>query len=311
MAARWGTPSGHQWQIESGSQRATIVEIGGGLRGYSVGGEDVVAGYPADKICSKGAGQVLAPWPNRIRDGRYSFGGATYQLPLDEPVQRTAIHGLVRWEMWDRLEHTPSSVTVARTVQPRPAYPFALVLRTTWSVGPDGLRAEHEATNVGGAAAPFGLGVHPFLAMGGGSLETASLRLPTDQHILLDERQLPSGVVESVKGTPYDFRAARPIADTALDTPFVVTERAADGIATSTLTGKDSDGRQVTHELWQDAAFGWLQVYNGKGPSGEANVVVAVEPMTCPPDAFNSGTGLIVLEPGERWTGTWGIRTSS
>ena len=304
MTARWNTPSGHQWTIEAGTQRATLVEVGGGVREYTVNGREILAGYPAEKMAAKGVGQVLAPWPNRIRDGRYTFDGRDHQLPIDEPKFSTAIHGLVRWELWDRLDHTPTSVTLARTVQPRPGYPYALVLRVKWSLGPDGLKVEHQATNVGPAAAPFGLGVHPFLTLGGESLAEATLQLPADRRILLDERQLPIGKEESVDGTDWDYRGGRTIGSNALDTPFVVTERDGAGIATSALT--DSSGRGA--QLWQDESFGWVQAYNGVGPVGPANHAIAVEPMTCPPDAFNSGQGLITLAPGMRWTGTWGVR---
>jgi aldose 1-epimerase len=304
MAARWNTPSGHQWTIEAGTQRATTVEVGGGVREYTVNGREILAGYPADKMAAMGVGQLLAPWPNRIRDGKYTFGGQDHELPLDEPKLNNAIHGLVRWELWDRIDHTPTSVTLARTVQPRPGYPYALVLRVKWSLGPDGLKVEHQATNVGPAAAPFGLGVHPYLTLGGEPLAEATLSLPAGRRILVDDRLLPTGKEEPVEGTEWDYRAGRTLAAATLDTAFVVTERDSDGVATSTLT--DASGRGA--QLWQDASFGWVQVYNGVGPSGEPNRAVAVEPMTCPPDAFNSGAGLITLAPGERWAGAWGVR---
>jgi aldose 1-epimerase len=304
MAARWNTPSGHQWTIEAGTQRASLVEVGGGVREYTVNGREILAGYPAEKMASKGVGQILAPWPNRIRDGKYTFDGTDHQLSIDEPKLSTAIHGLVRWELWDRIDHTPTSVTLARTVQPRPGYPYALVLRVKWSLGPDGLRVEHQATNVGPDAAPFGLGIHPYLTLGGEPLAEAKLRLPVGRRILVDDRNLPTGKEEPVEGTEWDYREGRVIGSASLDTPFVVTERGSDGVATSTLT--DAAGRGA--QLWQDESFGWLQVYNGKGPSGEVNHAVAVEPMTCPPDAFNSGEGLVTLAPGAKWEGTWGVR---
>ena len=304
MAARWNTPSGHQWTIEAGTQRVTLVEVGGGIREYTVNGRDVLASYPADAMATKGVGQILAPWPNRIRDGKYTFDGRDHQLGWDEPDKRTAIHGLVRWELWDRTDHTPTSVTMARTVQPRPGYPFALVLRVSYSLGKDGLKVEHQAINVGPTAAPYGLGIHPFLTLGGEPLDTATLTLPAGRRILVDDRLLPTGELADVEGTDWDYRTGRKIGSAQLDTPFVVTERGSDGLAVSALVDAEGRGGQ----LWQDSSFGWVQAYNGVGPSGEANRAMAVEPMTCPPDAFNSGEGLITLRPGERWTGSWGVR---
>lgn len=304
MAARWRSPSGHQWTIAAGAQRATIVEVGGGVREYAVGGVDVVDGYPADAICPWCAGQVLAPWPNRIRDGRYGWEGEELQLPLDEPARQAAVHGLVRWEMWDRTEHTPNSVTVARTVQPRPGYPFALTLSVRWSVGPGGLRADHVATNVGDRPAPFGLGAHPYLTLGRAPVDGLVLRLPAGRRVLVDDRLLPTGEDEPVDGTPYDFRGGRQIGETDLDTAFAVTERGADGLARSSLVGPDGQGV----EMWQDESFGWVQTYTGTGPSEQARRAVAVEPMSCPPDAFRSGVDVVTLQPGARWRGSWGIR---
>jgi aldose 1-epimerase len=194
-------------------------------------------------------------------------------------------------------------VTVGRTLQPQPGYPFALALTTRWSVGPGGLRADHTATNVGTRSAPFGLGTHPYLTVAGALLDDLALQLPVGRRLLVDERLLPTGD-EPVDGTAYDFRTGRTLAGTTLDTAFAVTERDPDGLARSTLVGDDGRGL----ELWQDDTFGWLQAYTGPGPSGRERAAVAVEPMTCPPDAFRSGTDVVVLEPGERWQGSWGIR---
>ena len=136
-------PSGTQWTIHSGGHRAVVVEVGGGLREYTVGGEPWLLGYAADEIAPASAGKVLVPWPNRIRDGRYTFGGAEYQLPLTEPAKHNAIHGLAGWARWAYVSGGDDAVTVEYDVVPQPGYRWPLLVRTTWSVGRDGLRAEH------------------------------------------------------------------------------------------------------------------------------------------------------------------------
>ena len=93
-------PSGEQIEIASGEQRVVVVEVGGGLRSYTVGDLDLLDGYAADEMATAGRGQVLIPWPNRIEDGCYEFGERRHQLPLNEPEARNAIHGLVRWVAW-------------------------------------------------------------------------------------------------------------------------------------------------------------------------------------------------------------------
>jgi aldose 1-epimerase len=300
--ARWRLPTGAQWTISCRAHRATITELGGGLREYTLDGQPVVEGYGEQSLPSKGAGQVLAPWPNRIGGGRYTFMGSEYQLPLSEPPRGNAIHGLVRWVSWHRVDQTPESVTVAATLPPSPGYPFPLELSTTWSVGDRGLRAEHAVVNLGGQPAPFGLGVHPYLSAGSADLDGLVLHLPVTERLTTDDRLLPAGR-ESVAGTPWDFSTPRPIAGAELDSAFTGLTRDAEGIARTRLLQPDGSGT----ELWQDHNFGWLQAYNGAGPSGAAGRALAIEPMTCPPDAFRSGEDLITLPPGGRWTASWGI----
>ncbi len=300
MAARWRNPSGHQWIIAAGSHQATIVEVGGGVREYTCGGEHILDGYPVDAMCRRAAGQVLSPWPNRIRDGRYDWDGAQHQLPIEDVARHHALHGLVRWEVWDRVDHTPDSVTTARAIQPRPGYPYAIAMSTRWSVSPaGGLRADHVATNIGPTAAPFGLGAHPYVLLSGAG---DTLRVPAGRRLTVDDRLIPTGE-EPVDGTSFDLRDPRPVGEAAWDTTFGVTERDDDGVARTTVL--DPDGRGA--EVWQDAGFGWIQLYNG-GATGRVGRSVGIVPMTCPPDAFRSGTDVLTLEPGQRWRGSWGVR---
>jgi aldose 1-epimerase len=302
MAARWSTPSGEQWAISHGSQRAVLVEVGGGVREYTVDGAPVLDGYPEGAVCSRAAGQLLAPWPNRIRDGRYDFGGVPYQLSLSEPARGNASHGLVRWLCWHRVDQTPESVELACVLPPQPGYPFALGLTTRWSLGPDGLRADHTVANLGVDPAPFGLGTHPYLSAGDAVLDELELTLPAAERLLVDDRMLPTGR-EPVPGTPHDFATPRRIGDAEFDTAYTGLTRGDDGLARTRLAPDGGGGV----ELWQDASFGWIQVYSGGGPSGRRRGALAVEPMTCPPDAFRSGDGLLTLDPGARWSGSWGI----
>ncbi|HET6215071.1 MAG TPA: aldose 1-epimerase family protein [Micromonosporaceae bacterium] len=300
-------PSGSQWQIEADGHRAVVVEVGGGLRVYEVAGQSIVDGYAAGEVCPGSAGQVLAPWPNRVRDGRYTFHGATYQLPLTEPARHNAIHGLVSWLRWSLVERSESTVTVECLPPPQPGYPWPLRLRTVWSVGPDGLAARHEASNLGSSTAPFGLGVHPYLRLPGTVPDELLLRVPARNRLLLDARLLPIGAAR-VAGGDFDYTVLRPIGRTALDMGFGDVER--DEAARSTVRLSTVDAL-ATVDVWADEAFRWWQVYTGDALLGaRMRRSVAVEPMTCPPDAFRSGRDVVALRPGDTWYGSWGIRTS-
>jgi aldose 1-epimerase len=297
-------PTGAQWRIEADGHAAVVVEVGGGLRDYAVAGESIVDGYGEGELPAGAAGQLLAPWPNRIRDGQYTFDGVSYQLPLTEPTRYNALHGLVNWVRWEPLESSPSAVTLTCAPPPIPGYPWPLRLRTTWSVSAAGLTATHEATNLGTTTAPFGLGVHPYVRVPGTPVDDVVLHLPARQRLLLDTRMLPIGAAR-VGGDEYDFTEPRPIGATVLDSAYGGLTPGPDGGSTVTLASPDG-ARSVT--VWADSAFRWWQVFTGDTLSGERKRrSVAVEPMSCPPDALRSGRDVVPLAPGETWTGTWGI----
>lgn len=292
-----------EWRIEKDGHAAVVVEVGGGLRAYAAG-ESIVDGYGTDELPEGSAGQVLAPWPNRIRDGRYTFDGTEYQLPLTEPVRHNAIHGLVNWVRWSLVEAAGSSVTLAYAPPPTPGYPWPIQLRTTWSVAADGLSARHEATNLGDAPAPFGFGAHPYLHLPGVPVDDLLLQVPARNLLLVDGRLLPIGAVK-VAGTEYDFSAPRRIGATVLDSAFGGVCAGPDGRSAVTLSTVDGD-KSVS--VWADGSFRWWQVFTGDTLSApRTRRSVAIEPMTCPPDAFRSGRDIVVLRPGDTWRGSWGI----
>lgn len=298
-------PSGEQWEINHGDQTATIVEVGGGLRTYRAGGLDVLAGYAEDEQCAAGRGQVLMPWPNRIRDGKYTFAGVDYQLALTEPARRNASHGLVRWALWSVLERQASRVTVGYRLHPQQGWAGRLDLTVTYALDDTGLSIATTATNTGPSPAPFGYGAHPYLAIGDTPLAEIELTAPARRQVLVDERMLPTGTA-AVEGGELDFSAPRKLGATTLDTAFTDLDRDADGRWRVSVGGVT--GRPAT-SLWAGPGFDWLQVFTGQGAdsgvAGERGI--AVEPMTCPADAFNSGHGLIVLEPAQSWSGHWGL----
>ncbi len=297
--------SGEQWDIISGGHRATVVEVGGGLREYTVDGFAVLDGYREDELCPGGVGQILAPWPNRTGDGQYTFQGTSHQLALSEARTHNAIHGLVRWLRWQRIAGSPDSVTVGCALPAQPGYPWPLTLTTRWSVSSYGMRVEHSATNLGQDAAPFGLGCHPYLKLSG-AVDDWTLHLPARTVLRTDERSLPAGD-DPVTGSGVDFSSPRQIADTSLDTAYTDLVRGLADTIDVTLTNAAGD----TATLWADESFRWIQVFTADTlHPPRARRAVAVEPMTCPPDALRTDRDLIVLAPGETWRGAWGIRTA-
>ena len=289
--------SGEQVELAFGEQRAVVVGVGAGLRTYSVGGRAVIDGYDAGEVCPSGRGQLLVPWPNRIEDGRYEFGGRSHQLPLDEPERRNAIHGLTRWSEWSVADRAADRVAFEHVLYPRPGYPFSLALRVEYSLSDEGLAVRTEATNVGSESAPYGAGSHPYLAVDHDVVDEVELRVPAATVLVADERGIPVGS-GSVADEGLDFREPRAIGSTKLDHCFTDLEREADGRARV---------RVGTTTLWADESYPYLMIFTGDGLADVERRSIAVEPMTCAPNAFRSGEGLVRLDPGERHVASWGV----
>jgi aldose 1-epimerase len=289
-----------------GDQRAVVDEVGGGIRSYTAHGRELLDGYPAGQPSTSGRGQVLIPWPNRLEDGSYEFDGQRHQLELNEPENRNAIHGLVRWEPWTIGEREPHRVVMAHVLAPRPGYPFTLELSIEYALAIDGLTVRTTATNVGEAACPYGKGAHPYFTVGTETVDSAILHVPAGTVVGADERGLPLDAAP-VEGTEYDFRRPRPIGSTRLDHAFTDLVREEDGLARVAVSGLHPGSGL---ELWVDEAYRYLQLFSGDPLPDVNRRSLAVEPMTCPANAFRTGEGLIRLEPGASFTGAWGISPS-
>jgi aldose 1-epimerase len=298
-------PSGQQYEIRHGAHRAVVAQVGASLRSYDVDGRPVLDGYAAEAMADGARGQVLAPWPNRVQDGTWSWNGEKQQLALTEPDKHNAIHGLVRWLGWTLVEHSDSAVRLAVTTYPQPGYKWPIRVETDHCLDDSGLTVKMTMTNLGTSPAPVAAGVHPYLTVGTDTVDDAELQVPADTWLDTDaKQQIPTGA-RAVEGTPYDFRQSRVIGTTAIDYAYTDLHRDADGRCRLRLSAPD--GQSVA--LWVDETFRYLEVFTGDAlpdPSRRRKGL-GTEPMTAPPNALATGVDLVVLEPGESWTGCWGI----
>ncbi len=294
-------PSGRQVELVHGKHRAVIVENGGGLRTYAVGDRPIVDGYPESDLASGGRGQVLLPWPNRLQGGRWDDDGAARQLPLSEAGAGNAIHGLVRWSAWDVRADGPTAAVAEHVLMPQPGYPFRLACRLAYRLSDEGLDVHVTVRNESTRPAPFGIGFHPYLYAGDPLVDALALTVPAETRILLDGG-IPAGRAP-VAGSARDFRAGAPIGSAVLDDAFTDIQRGEKELAQVTVAGPG--GRT---ELWFGPGFEYLQVFTGDtlAPAAKRRGL-AVEPMTCPPNALATGEGLIRLEPGSSTELGWGI----
>jgi aldose 1-epimerase len=300
-------PSGQQIEIQAGEQRATIVEVGGGIREYEVAGRPVLDPYQVDQMADGAHGMPLIPWPNRLADGRYSFDGEDFQVALTEPSKHNAIHGFLRWRPWLVAERDSNRVLMTARLYPLEGYPFALDLSIAYELGDEGLTATTTAKNIGDRACPYGHGQHPYLSPGDGLVDGCTLELRAATRIVTDEeRQLPVGR-EEVSGSPFDFSEPRSLDGVRIDYAFTDLERDESGRSWARLRG--ADGRSA--ETWVDESFPYLEIYTGDTLSlARARHGLGTEPMTCAPNGFASGEGLVRLEPGDPHTTRWGARLS-
>ncbi len=295
-------PTGQRFHLRGPRSSAEITQVGAALRALTVDGVDLVPPYPDDAPTPAASGVVLVPWPNRIRDGRYSFAGQDLQLAVSEPKFGNASHGLLRFGVYQPLEHTEDRLVLGADVVPQTGYPFHLRTRVVYTLQADGLHVAHHVENVGAAPAPVALGVHPYLQIAGVATEDLVVRATGTTTLVLDERNIPVDEV-AVDGATTDLRTGRRLGDATLDNGYRGLERDAAGRARHSLTAPD--GRRL--ELWQDEGFRWVQVFTTDRYPGQT-LAVAIEPMTAPANAFATGVDLDVVDPGAALEREWGIR---
>jgi len=302
-AAQPEPPSGRQFRIRRGDQELVVAEVGAALRSYVLAGVPLLEGFDESEICHDGRGQLLLPWPGRLGDGRYSFDGQDHEVPLDEPEFGNAIHGFTRWDNWVAESRSDTRLAMRHRLHARPGYPFCLDLTATFELDASGLSVSLTAVNTGTSPAPFGAGAHPYFTLGTPQVDSCLLRVPASTYLLTDARLLPAGKIP-VSGTEWDFREGRVIGGTELGSAYTDLVRDRDGLARTTLEAPD--GRRLT--VWVDQAHRWLQLYSGDAIAApHRRTSLAIEPMTCPPDACRSGEDLTVLEPGEKLVARWGV----
>lgn len=281
-----------------------VVGLGATLRAYSFDGRAVIDGFSAAEKPTGGRGQLLVPWPNRIRDGRYRWNDNDYQLQISEPKANNAIHGLLRKVLWNKRDISATHVVLGTTVQPSTGYPFKLDVSVGYALTSSGLAVSIRARNLSAVTAPYGVGHHPYLAVGSGLADDAYLTVPADKWLRSDERGLPLAT-ESVVGSDLDFRDGRRIGTQRIDHAFVQLASDTSNRPVVRLSWEDANGVDV----WLGEGVNVVQVYTGDTLDQVARRRrgVAIEPMSCPPDAFRSGDHLVALAPDEEHLMRWGL----
>lgn len=300
-------------EIRSPRYRAVVATYGASLRKLerSSGAgawEDLIWGYSGNENKKGGQGDVLIPFPGRVRDGAYEHEGRAHQLKRNDKDGPNAIHGFLRAQEWSAIERSASRAVFGASIAPTQfeGYPFSLEARLEYTLSDSGLACSFRITNTGREIAPVSAGFHPYFTVGTPSADDAEARIPATHLIEFDSSLLPTGKLVDVRGGDLDYLKPRKIGATRFNHCYARLARDADGLARAALIDPVT-GRQVT--VWMDRAFDYVVVYTGDAlGETERRKSLAIEPMTCATDAFNRPDwGLARLLPGQSFEGSFGV----
>jgi aldose 1-epimerase len=276
-------------QIGHGEFRAKVSSLGSSL--ISLAAENFNLIEP-DTPTQLYPGSVLAPWPNRIRDGRYQYNHLTYQLPINEPQRGNALHGLVAYEQWEVIYNSETEVRLNYLLDKPDIYPGKLSLNSFFKIENNQLQVRITAKNIGIKSSPYGISIHTYLLAGSKvKNDELNLMIPADKYLEADETRLLPIKLRDVINTRFDFRKGKAISDLFIDHAFKYSINQPRQVE---LLNSHGDGAVIEF----DDRTNWIQVHTADRDGGEnSRVTVAVEPMSCPADAFNSKLDLIELLP--------------
>lgn len=303
--------SGRQIRISHGDYSAEIASVGATLRSLRYQGRQLTASFEADEIRPAALGACLLPWPNRIAGGTYEFAGRRQQLAITEPARMNAIHGLSLWVDWDIADLAANRVELSTRIPAQSGYPHTLEVTAAYRLGPTGLTWSITASNVGDSPAPYGVATHPYLTLPSGTVDDWLLRVPATEVLEVDaDTKLPRKLHSAfdLNDAEFDFTTRRPIGTTRIDHALTGIATA-EGTARVELTTPEFLEPVGVSLSWDPQVMPWVQIFTADLPNHPDldRRALAVEAMTCPPDAFNSGTDLLTLHPGETHEAVWSI----
>jgi aldose 1-epimerase len=293
---------------ETGDSLAVVPQRGACLLSLKFSGKEVLDGYQTPEELEAldwGKSIVLFPFPNRLRDGKYTHDGKTYQFDCNNPETGNAIHGfgsettmklekVGTYADWAYLHCTFEHDGITNPLHK--AYPFRFSFQISFVFKRSTLGINMSITNRENDPIPVGLGWHPYFKTSE-NIGDVFLQLPKSQRISIDSRMLPTGE----KLPFWDFQKLEKIGDKNFDTAFFLTDPDENNSAKVALIAENFG--KLTY--WQEmgtAKWNFLQVFTP--PNRQS---IALEPMTCNVDAFNNGDGLVLLPPDQTLGGIFGV----
>jgi aldose 1-epimerase len=284
-------------ELRAGGAVLNVDTLGGGMRALRVGDWEILDGYRAGEPHTGRRGHILAPWPSRIFRGRYRWAGVDHELPITDARHESATHGLVDKTEWTVDARDRESAELSVRVPRVTGYPFDVRMSVRYRLRDDGLDVVLKADNLGAEPAPFGVGMHPYFRCGAEADDTR-LTLPVQWRLVLDHNGRPTGETQTFDG------ALGTIGDRELDLVLRCADTPPEAIA-------EISGPSGALRLDLGPSFRWLVVFTGDSlPQVERRRAVAVEPLTCPPNAFATSTDVLTLHPDRPWSDRWSLSWS-
>lgn len=253
---------------------------------------------------------IMYPWPNRIRDGRFTFAGREHHVPIASRGPH-AIHGLTRERAWtveeagtDDLGAFCRALVMTRE-SADDVWPWRSRLTFEYRLHGRTLDMRAEAENLGDTPMPMGFGIHPWFDVPFGSSSTRGqmeVRAPASGFWALDQTLCTTGPVHPLS-EGIDLCDWTPIGEQFIDDVYTGLPLT-DGRYTAEIRDP-ANGRIVA--VHADAAFREHVVFAPLHAD-----VICLEPYTCTTDAFNLAargldSGRVVLDPGQIWHGSMAI----
>jgi aldose 1-epimerase len=288
------------FSISHGKYTAEISTTGAALAALKFEASDLIEPRTHPRYFS---GELLAPWPNRIKDGKYQYRGHDFQLSVNEINRNNALHGLVFDKDWSVITHEKDRIILQIIVDEQEKYPGILELEISYELDELGLLSTLTATNRGASQLPYGASTHPYISVPGlDSVNDFKLGFGANKVLLTDEQRLLPTELVDIDTTNFDFRTPRAIGDLFIDHAFLQDPELPREVS---VTSRDGIGILISF----NESAKWVQIHTADRSGGaDSRKVLAVEPMTCPPDAFNSGIDLIELLPEQSHQLIWRIQ---
>lgn len=262
---------------------------------FPLNGEDPQKGYPS---------ALLFPFPNRVRDGKYTFQGTEYQLDRNETGRSHAIHGFVNDVPFEVTSQRKNGITLTYKYNgDRSGYPFPFVLEVSYSiVKKNTFRLAYSFTNTGTHDMPCGFGWHPYFMLADSKVSEMSLTVPAHYTFELDDTVIPFQANDSAVQESSREETTFSLRNTILDNVYKVKE--SDKTASVIL----SNGK-LNLTITQQTGSNRLNYFVLYTPPARNSI--AIEPQTSNINAFNNEDGLIILAAGRTVSGQIDISLQS